>query len=105
MPARRQPSIERHGWQTAGSRVLASSATKRAPRLISTVIAAQLQPAAIALRRDIFVGESSADAQPVLQQALSEGYRGIPAEALIAGSIDEGGGAVPHVWGSSGTPT
>src|SRR6266566_8608181 len=47
------------------------------------------QPAAIALRRDIFVGESSADAQPVLQQALSKGYRGIPAEALIAGSIDE----------------
>jgi hypothetical protein len=25
----------------------------------------------------------------VLQQALSRGYRGIPAEALIAGSIDE----------------
>jgi hypothetical protein len=25
----------------------------------------------------------------VLQQALSKGYRGIPAEALIAGSIDE----------------
>ena len=25
----------------------------------------------------------------MLQQALSKGYRGIPAEALIAGSIDE----------------
>jgi hypothetical protein len=25
----------------------------------------------------------------VLQQVLSKGYRGIPAEALIAGSIDE----------------
>ena len=35
------------------------------------------------------MGESSADAQAVLQQALSKGYRGIPAEALIAGSIDE----------------
>ena len=43
----------------------------------------------IALRRDIYVGESSADARTVLQQALSKGYRGIPAEALIAGSIDE----------------
>ncbi len=43
----------------------------------------------IALRRDIYVGESSADAQTVLQQALSKGYRGIPAEALIAGSTDE----------------
>ena len=35
------------------------------------------------------MGKSSADAQEVLQQALSKGYRGIPAEALIAGSIDE----------------
>ena len=47
------------------------------------------RPAAIALRRDIYVGESSAEAQAVLQQALSKGYRGMPAEALIAGSIDE----------------
>ena len=35
------------------------------------------------------MGESSADAQAVLQQALRKGYRGIHAEALIAGSIDE----------------
>ena len=35
------------------------------------------------------MGESSADAQTVLQLALSKGYRGIPPEALIAGSIDE----------------
>ena len=41
------------------------------------------------MRRDIYVGESSAEAQAVLQQALSRGYRGIPAEALIAGSVDE----------------
>ncbi len=47
------------------------------------------RPGAIALRRDIYVGKSSADAQTVLQQALSKGYRGIPPEALIAGSIDE----------------
>ncbi|MBV9019066.1 MAG: hypothetical protein JO058_25760, partial [Alphaproteobacteria bacterium] len=38
---------------------------------------------------DIYVGESSTEAQSVLQQALSRGYRGIPAEALIAGSVDE----------------
>jgi alkanesulfonate monooxygenase SsuD/methylene tetrahydromethanopterin reductase-like flavin-dependent oxidoreductase (luciferase family) len=46
-------------------------------------------PGAVVLRRDIYVGTSSAEAQAVLQQALSRGYRGIPAEALIAGSIDE----------------
>ena len=47
------------------------------------------RPTAIALRRDVYVGASSADAQAVLQQAQRKGYRGIPAEALIAGSIDE----------------
>jgi len=47
------------------------------------------EPGAIVLRRDIYVGESSNEAQAVLQQALSRGYRGMPAEALIAGSVDE----------------
>jgi alkanesulfonate monooxygenase SsuD/methylene tetrahydromethanopterin reductase-like flavin-dependent oxidoreductase (luciferase family) len=47
------------------------------------------RPAAIALRRDIYVGQSSADAETVLQQALSKGYRGISAQALIAGSVEE----------------
>ena len=47
------------------------------------------QPGAIVLRRDIYVGESSSEAQSVLQHALSQGYRGMPAEAPIAGSIDE----------------
>ena len=47
------------------------------------------QPGAIVLRRDIYVGESSSEAQAVLQQALSRSYRGMPAEALIDGSVDE----------------
>jgi alkanesulfonate monooxygenase SsuD/methylene tetrahydromethanopterin reductase-like flavin-dependent oxidoreductase (luciferase family) len=47
------------------------------------------QPGAIVLRRDIYVGESPAEAQAVLQHALNQGYRGIPAEALIAGSADD----------------
>ena len=44
---------------------------------------------AIVLRRDIYVGESSSEAQAVLTQALSRNYRGMPAEALSAGSVDE----------------
>ena len=32
---------------------------------------------------------TDADARTMLQQALSKGYHGIPAEALVAGSIDE----------------
>ena len=46
-------------------------------------------PGAIVLRRDIYVGESSSEAQAVLQHALSQSYRGMPAEALIAGSVEE----------------
>jgi alkanesulfonate monooxygenase SsuD/methylene tetrahydromethanopterin reductase-like flavin-dependent oxidoreductase (luciferase family) len=47
------------------------------------------QPNAVALRRDIYAGQSSSEAQAVLRHALSQGYRGIPAEALVAGSVDE----------------
>jgi alkanesulfonate monooxygenase SsuD/methylene tetrahydromethanopterin reductase-like flavin-dependent oxidoreductase (luciferase family) len=47
------------------------------------------EPRAIALRRDIYVGQSSPEAQAVLRRALSQGYRGMPSEALIAGSVDE----------------
>jgi alkanesulfonate monooxygenase SsuD/methylene tetrahydromethanopterin reductase-like flavin-dependent oxidoreductase (luciferase family) len=46
-------------------------------------------PGAVVLRRDIYVGQSSSDAQSVLQQALGRSYRGMPAEALSAGSVDE----------------
>jgi alkanesulfonate monooxygenase SsuD/methylene tetrahydromethanopterin reductase-like flavin-dependent oxidoreductase (luciferase family) len=43
------------------------------------------QPTAVALRRDIYVGQSSSEAQAVLQQALSRGYRGI----LVLNCIEE----------------
>src|SRR3954452_9761571 len=46
-------------------------------------------PGAVVLRRDIYVGASPAEAHTVLQDASSRGYRGIAAEALIAGSVDE----------------
>jgi hypothetical protein len=47
------------------------------------------EPGAIVLRRDVYVGESSSDAQGVLQLALSQSYRGMAAEALVAGSVDD----------------
>jgi alkanesulfonate monooxygenase SsuD/methylene tetrahydromethanopterin reductase-like flavin-dependent oxidoreductase (luciferase family) len=47
------------------------------------------QPGAIVLRRDIYVGESSSDAQAVLRDALNRNYRGMTAEALTAGSAEE----------------
>ncbi len=47
------------------------------------------RPGAIVLRRDIYVGESSSEARVVLEHALRQGYRGVPEEALIAGSVDQ----------------
>ena len=47
------------------------------------------RPTAIALRRDIYVGESPADAKAVLEAAMAKGYRSISPEALVAGTIDE----------------
>jgi alkanesulfonate monooxygenase SsuD/methylene tetrahydromethanopterin reductase-like flavin-dependent oxidoreductase (luciferase family) len=43
----------------------------------------------VALRRDVYVGESAAEAQAMLRQVRSQGYRGMPAEALIAGTADQ----------------
>jgi alkanesulfonate monooxygenase SsuD/methylene tetrahydromethanopterin reductase-like flavin-dependent oxidoreductase (luciferase family) len=42
-----------------------------------------------AMGADIRTRPSASEAQAVLQHALSRGYRGIPVEALIAGSVDE----------------
>ena len=46
-------------------------------------------PKAVAIRRDIYVGDSAADADAVKNQVLASGYRGIPAPALVAGSVDQ----------------
>jgi alkanesulfonate monooxygenase SsuD/methylene tetrahydromethanopterin reductase-like flavin-dependent oxidoreductase (luciferase family) len=46
-------------------------------------------PTAVAIRRDIYVAESPAEAKAVLGDALAKGYRGIAEEALIAGTVEE----------------
>src|SRR5215475_13576016 len=46
-------------------------------------------PRAVALRRDIYVGESAADADDVKGKILAGGYRGIPPAALVAGSVEQ----------------
>ena len=81
----------RHDWQRAGSRAPASPGPRRAQADFyrERCAAYGRQPNAVALRRDIYVGESPAEAQAVLQHALNQGYRGIPADALIAGSADD----------------
>jgi alkanesulfonate monooxygenase SsuD/methylene tetrahydromethanopterin reductase-like flavin-dependent oxidoreductase (luciferase family) len=46
-------------------------------------------PTTVAIRRDVYVGESTAEARAVLAQAVARGYRGFAPDALVAGSIDE----------------
>ncbi len=46
-------------------------------------------PAAKAIRRDIYVGESAAEASKVAAPYIDQGYRGIDPEALMVGSPEE----------------
>jgi alkanesulfonate monooxygenase SsuD/methylene tetrahydromethanopterin reductase-like flavin-dependent oxidoreductase (luciferase family) len=87
------PAIERaarlaEGWIASPS-LTYEEARSQADFYRERCFASGRQPGAVVLRRDIYAGESSSEAQAVLQHALGQGYRGIPAEALIAGSVEE----------------
>src|SRR5439155_26483095 len=47
------------------------------------------KPTAVAIRRDIYVGESSAEADAVGQAVVKAGYRGFDPAALVWGSVSE----------------
>lgn len=46
-------------------------------------------PSAIAIRRDVYVAASKADADAIAGPIVSRGYRGFGTDALVAGTIDE----------------
>ena len=46
-------------------------------------------PTAIAIRRDVYVGESAAEAKATLQAAVAKGYRGFDSAALVAGTVEQ----------------
>src|SRR5262249_27042537 len=46
-------------------------------------------PSAIAIRRDVYVGESSDEAKTTLDAAVAKGYRGFDPKALIAGTVPQ----------------
>ena len=46
-------------------------------------------PSAIAIRRDVYVGESEAEAKATLDAAVARGYRGFDPKALVAGSLTQ----------------
>ena len=43
----------------------------------------------MAIRRDIYIGETSQAARQVLDAHMAKGYRGFPPEAFMAGSVQE----------------
>jgi len=47
------------------------------------------QPAAVAIRRDVYVGESAAEAESVGQAGVRAGYRGFEPAALVWGSVEQ----------------
>jgi len=49
----------------------------------------QRESTAVAIRRDVYVGESAEDAAHVVQPYLDRGYRGFAPEALVYGSAAE----------------
>jgi len=49
----------------------------------------QREPAAVAIRRDIYVGESAEEARAVAEPIIAAGYRGFDAAAPVYGSVDE----------------
>ncbi|PYM79345.1 MAG: hypothetical protein DME13_26335 [Candidatus Rokuibacteriota bacterium] len=46
-------------------------------------------PNAIAIRRDVYVGESEAEAKATLDAAVARGYRGFDPKALVAGTVTQ----------------
>ncbi len=44
---------------------------------------------AVAIRRDIFIGQTSQEARAVKEHYMSRGYRGFPDDAFMAGSVGE----------------
>jgi alkanesulfonate monooxygenase SsuD/methylene tetrahydromethanopterin reductase-like flavin-dependent oxidoreductase (luciferase family) len=47
------------------------------------------KPSAIAIRRDIYVGESDEEADETARAVIEKGYRGFSPEALTIGGIDK----------------
>ena len=85
------PAIDRaarlaDGWLASPSLPL-DEAAKQAAFYLERCKAYSRPPAAVAIRRDIYVGESAADADEVVSRVLAAGYRGLPPSALIAGPV------------------
>jgi alkanesulfonate monooxygenase SsuD/methylene tetrahydromethanopterin reductase-like flavin-dependent oxidoreductase (luciferase family) len=85
------PAIDRaarlaEGWLASPALTL-EEASDQATFYLERCKAYGRAPTAVAIRRDIYVGESVADADGVVERVLAAGYRGLPPSALIAGPV------------------
>jgi alkanesulfonate monooxygenase SsuD/methylene tetrahydromethanopterin reductase-like flavin-dependent oxidoreductase (luciferase family) len=88
-----QPAIDRaarlgDGWLASPS-IKPEEARTQAAYYRERCRAHRRTPAAVAIRRDIYVAESVADAQATAVSTLTRGHRGFDPAALIAGTVDE----------------
>ena len=77
-----------HGWLAMPSLSL-QQATEQQNQYRQACAEHRREPRAVAVRRDIFIGEDAASAAKFKAQALQRGYRGFAEEALLAGSVEQ----------------
>jgi alkanesulfonate monooxygenase SsuD/methylene tetrahydromethanopterin reductase-like flavin-dependent oxidoreductase (luciferase family) len=76
------------GWLASPSLTM-SAAREQAQWYLDACARYGRKPTAVAIRRDIYVGESSAEAAAVAQTIVEAGYRGFDPSALVWGSVAE----------------
>ena len=76
------------GWLAQPSMNL-ETARDQANRYAQACAEFDRQPTAVALRRDIFIGATSQEAQSVKEHYFTKGYRGFSEDSLMAGSVAE----------------
>ncbi|MGH9826420.1 MAG: LLM class flavin-dependent oxidoreductase [Blastocatellia bacterium] len=85
-----EPAIDRaarlgDGWM-AGPGSTFEDARRRLDHYRDRCAAHGRTPTAVAIRRDIYVGETDAEAEEAARKAIDGGYRGFSREMLVAGS-------------------
>lgn len=88
-----EPSIDRaarlgDGW-LAGPELTPEQARSFSQFYLDRTVAYGRKPAAVAIRRDIYVGSSAADAEAVAGPIVKGGYRGFDASACTYGDVAE----------------
>src|SRR5215471_591021 len=87
-----EPAIDRaarlgDGWIASPAITLEEARTQLAYYL-ERCASYSRTPTAIAIRRDIYVGESEQDAEEIAKRIMEKGYRGFRRDALVIGSVD-----------------